>query len=88
MPSNFFIAQRIIGANASIYKDFTIKERLKAQLRMDYYNPFKWFNWSQPMTTTMTQTNPAAFMTPGLNDFGDSTEGGPSQIHLSFRVKF
>ena len=88
MPSNFFIAQRIIGANTSIYKDFTIKERVKAQLRMDYYNPFKWFNWSQPMTTTMTQTNPAAFMTPGLNDFADSTEGGPSQIHISFRVKF
>ncbi len=88
MPNNFFIAQRIIGANASIYKDFTIKERFKAQLRMDYYNPFKWFNWSQPMTTTMTQTNPAAFMTPGLNDFGDSTEGGPSQIHISFRIKF
>jgi len=88
MPNNFFIAQRIIGANTSVYKDFTIKERFKAQLRFDYYNPFKWFNWSQPMTTTMTQTNPAAFMTPGLNDFGDSTEGGPSQVHLSFRVKF
>ncbi len=88
MPNNFFIAQRIIAGNASIYKDFTIKERFKAQLRMDYYNPFKWFNWSQPMTTTMTQTNPAAFMTPGLNDFGDSTEGGPSQIHISFRIKF
>jgi hypothetical protein len=88
IPNNFFIAQRIIGANASIYKDFPIKERVKAQLRMDYYNPFKWFNWSQPMTTTMTQTNPAAFMTPGLNDFADSTEGGPSQIHISFRVKF
>ena len=37
--------QRIIGANASIYKEFTIKERVKAQIRMDYYNPFKWFNW-------------------------------------------
>jgi hypothetical protein len=36
----------------------------------------------------MTQTNPANFMTPGTNDFGDSTEGGPSQVHLSFRVKF
>ena len=88
MPNNFFIAQRIIAGNASIYKDFTIKERFKAQLRMDYYNPFKWFNWSQPMTTTMTQNNPAAFMTPGINDFGDSTEGGPSQIHISFRIKF
>ena len=87
MPNNFFIAQRIIGANASIYKEFAIKERVKAQIRMDYYNPFKWFNWGNA-NTTMTQTNPASFMTPGLNDFGDSTEGGPSQIHISFRIKF
>ncbi|MEO8368228.1 MAG: hypothetical protein ABI806_03445, partial [Candidatus Solibacter sp.] len=87
MPNNFFRMQRIIGANASIYKEFTIKERLKAVVRMDYYNPFKWFNWGNAQTT-MTQTNPAIFMTPGANDFGDSTEGGPSQIHLSFRIKF
>ena len=45
MPSNFWIEQRIIAGNASIYKDFPIKERVKAQLRFDYYNPFKWFNW-------------------------------------------
>jgi hypothetical protein len=87
MPNNFFHMQRIIGANASIYKEFAIKERVKAVLRMDYYNPFKWFNWGNAITT-MTQTNPQTFMTPGLNDFGDSTEGGPSQIHISFRVRF
>jgi hypothetical protein len=87
MPGNFWIEQRIIGANASMYKDFTIKERFKAQLRFDYYNPFKWFNWGTA-DTTMNQANPAQFMTPGLNDFGDSTEGGPSQIHISFRVRF
>jgi hypothetical protein len=87
MPNNFFIAQRIIGANASMYKEFPIKERFKAEIRFDYYNPFKWFNWSG-ITTTMTQTSPALFMTPGLNDFGDSTEGGPSQVHLSFRLRF
>ena len=29
MPNNFFIAQRIIGANASIYKEFPIKERVQ-----------------------------------------------------------
>jgi hypothetical protein len=87
MPARFWIAQRIIGANASMYKDFPIKERVKAQLRFDYYNPFKWFNWGN-VNTTMTQTNPRSFMTPGLSDFADSTEGGPSQIHLSFRVVF
>jgi hypothetical protein len=87
MPARFWIAQRIIGANASMYKDFRITERVKAQLRFDYYNPFKWFNWGN-VNTTMTQTNPASFMTPGLVDFSDSTEGGPSQVHLSFRVRF
>ncbi|MCX6628360.1 MAG: hypothetical protein NTW28_12110 [Candidatus Solibacter sp.] len=80
IPNNFWMAQRIIGASTSIYKDFKIKERVKAQLRLDYYNPIKWFNWGQ--------TNPASFMTHGLVDFGDSTEGGPSQVHLSFRIKF
>jgi Carboxypeptidase regulatory-like domain len=87
MPGNMWIEQRIIGANASIYKSFPIKERFKAQIRLDYLNPFKWFNWSS-VNTTMTQTNPATFMTPGLNDAGDSTEGGPSEMLLSFRVKF
>ena len=87
LPNNFWIPQRIIGANASVYKEFPIKERVKAEIRFDYYNPFKWFNWGT-VNTTMTQTNPATFMTPGLNDFGDSTEGGPSQVHLSFRIKF
>jgi hypothetical protein len=87
LPANFWIQQRIIGANASVYKDFTIKERFKAELRFDYYNPFKWYNWSA-VNTTMTQSTPATFMTPNLNENGDSTEGGPPQIHLSFRIKF
>ncbi len=85
-PNNFFIPQRIISANASIYKDFTIRERFKAQLRVDMYNPFKWYNWSQ-LNTTMTQTSPATFATT-TSDSGDSTEGGPPQIHLAFRVRF
>jgi hypothetical protein len=87
LPGNEWIEQRIIGANMSLYKSFTIKERFRAQIRLDYLNPFKWFNWSS-VNTTMTQTSPATFMTPGLNDAGDSTEGGPSEMLLSFRVKF
>ncbi len=39
------------------------------------------------MNTTMTQTNPATFATT-TSDSGDSTEGGPAEILLSFRVKF
>jgi hypothetical protein len=36
----------------------------------------------------MTQSNPATFMTPGLSDIADSQEGGPSEMQLSFRIKF
>jgi hypothetical protein len=85
-PTNYFIPQRIIGANASVYKNFTTKERFKAQIRADLENPFHWFNWSA-MNTTMTQTNPATFATT-TSDSGDSTEGGPAEILLAFRVKF
>jgi hypothetical protein len=87
LPGNEWINQRIIGANASIFKDFTIKERFKAQIRLDDLNPFKWYNWTGP-TTTMTQTNPAIFMTPGLSDIADSQEGGPPELLLSFRAHF
>jgi hypothetical protein len=87
LPGNMWLQQRIIGANASMYKDFRIKERFKAQLRLDFFNPFKWFNWSQN-NTTMTQTNPSTFMTPGTGENGDSTEGGPSELQLSFRIRF
>jgi hypothetical protein len=86
-PVNMWYGQRIIGANASAYKNFPIKERFQAQLRFDYFNPFKWFNWNQP-NNNMSQTSPATFMTPGLGDNGDSTEGGPSEMQLSFRIRF
>jgi len=86
-PGNEWIEQRIIGANASLFKNIRITEKIQGQVRLNYFNPFKWFNWSS-VSTTMSQTNAAIFMTPGLNDNGDSTEGGPSEFQLSFRVKF
>ena len=87
LPVNEWTSERIIGANASMYKDFTVKERFKAQIRLDFFNPFKWYNWTS-FTTTMSQSTPATFMTPGLNDFADSTEGGPPEMQLSFRIRF
>ena len=87
LPGNEWASERIIGANASMYKDFTVKDRFKAQIRLDFFNPFKWYNWTS-FNTTMSQTTPATFMTPGLNDFADSTEGGPPEMQLSFRIRF
>jgi len=88
MPGNMWTAQRIIAANMSAYKDFTIKERFKAQIRFDFYNPFKWYNWNT-VVTSMSQTNPRLFGTvTNMTDFNDSVEGGPPSMNLSFRVNF
>ena len=62
LPGNEWIAQRIIGANASMYKDFRIKERFKAQIRLDYFNAVQVVQLEPVADTTMTQTNPATFM--------------------------
>ncbi len=88
MPSNMWTPQRIIAANLSAYKDFPIKERYKAQIRLDFFNPFKWFNWST-VTTAMSQTTPRLFGTvSGPSDFADSVEGGPPEMQLSIRIRF
>jgi hypothetical protein len=36
----------------------------------------------------MSQTQANIFMTPGVGDNGDSTEGGPPEMLLSFRIRF
>ena len=88
LPQNEWISQRIIAANISTYKNFRIKERLTAQIRFDFFNPFKWFNWGPP-STALSNSNPAIFGTPGLNaESSASTEGGPPIMNLSFRVRF
>mgnify|MGYP001047062146 CR=1 FL=1 len=88
MPANMWTAQRIIDANFSAYKDFPIKERFKAQIRLDFFNPFKWYNWNT-VETTMAQNNPRLFGTvSGVVDFADSVKGGPPEMQLSFRVNF
>jgi hypothetical protein len=49
-------AQGVKSAEISIYKQFTIKERVKWQIRADAYNAFNhpWFG--QPTTTTVTDS--------------------------------
>jgi hypothetical protein len=88
LPANEWISQRIIAANMSAYKNLRIKERVQAQVRFDFYNPFKWFNWGPP-NTSLANANPRIFGTPGLNgESPASTEGGPPIMNLSFRVRF
>ncbi|HEY4088740.1 MAG TPA: hypothetical protein VGM43_22575, partial [Bryobacteraceae bacterium] len=47
---NTFYTQRGIGASFSVRKEFPIKERARIQIRLDFQNPFKWYNWGNPTT--------------------------------------
>jgi len=79
--SNVWVKQRIIAANISMSKEIALTERLKLQLRFDYQNPFKWFNWTG-LTTTL-DLNPAnnslnskLYGTPGTGEQDISLNGG------------
>jgi hypothetical protein len=52
--ANVVNSQRIIAANTSLAKEIQIKERLKFQIRGDWQNPFKWYNWGVRPTTAYT----------------------------------
>ncbi|HVW06965.1 MAG TPA: carboxypeptidase-like regulatory domain-containing protein [Bryobacteraceae bacterium] len=73
--------QRTIGASFSLRKEFTLHERAKIQIRLDYQNPFKWYTLGNPGTTVDLKnvvagaplTSPAAEL-PG-NAFGKLSSG-------------
>jgi hypothetical protein len=91
LPGNSWDGHRFIAANMSAYKDIPIKERVKAQFRLDFYNPFKWYNWDQPSTSLNVSnlTSLASFgKITSLTDAAPSTNGGPPLINVTFAIKF
>jgi hypothetical protein len=91
LPGNEWTSERIIGANASMYNDFKIKERFMAQIRLDYFNPFKWFNWTS-FTTMMNQSTPeteyfwSRIVKEGLVRLGDLPDSHAISISSTFTV--
>ncbi len=72
--SNLWSNQRLIIANASLQKEVPLKgERFRLKLRLDFQNPFHWFNWGGP-TTTLTVNSLAATKSFGTD--GGSGESG------------
>ena len=73
---NTFYTQRGISASFSARKEFVLKERLKLQIRFDFQNPFKWYNWGN-MNTTVDLKNVAAGtgMETSGNQFGKIPSG-------------
>ncbi|HKD05480.1 MAG TPA: TonB-dependent receptor [Bryobacteraceae bacterium] len=73
---NTFYTQRGIGASFSARKEFVLKERLTLQLRLDFQNPFKWYNWGN-MNTTVDLKNVVSGTTTATtgNLFGKVSSG-------------
>jgi hypothetical protein len=67
--------QRIIAATASMAKDIPLKERLTLQLRLDYQNPFKWYNWGAPTTALNISTGEAGILNKGFGQVSAGNEG-------------
>jgi hypothetical protein len=94
---NTFYTQRGIGASMSARKEFALKERLKLQLRFDFQNPFKWYNWGNMNTTvdlknvtpagSATRTNGNLFGTvPSGNEATTVADGGVPMMNATIRV--
>jgi hypothetical protein len=65
--------QRLIIANAALQKYVPLKgERFRLKLRLDFQNPFHWFNWGGPNTGLNVSSLAAA------STWGTDTGGGES----------
>ena len=73
---NLVDSQRIIAHNGSLAKSIPIKERLKLQIRGDWQNPFKWFNWGATPTTAYTSN-----ATNALRNFGKIANGNEASTN-------
>jgi len=67
--------QRFIAANGAISKEIRMKERTRLQLRMDWQNPFHWFNLGGPSTSLNVQSATTA-LTYGKINPGNNAETG------------
>ncbi len=93
-----FYTQRGIGASFSARKEFTLKERLKLQLRFDFQNPFKWYNLGNmnttvdlknvvPGTTTQNASNLFGTFVSG-NEATSVADGGVPMMNATIRVRW
>ena len=91
-----FYTQRGIGASFSLRKEFPIKERLRFQIRLDFQNPFKWYNWGNMNTTidlknvaagTFNETSANLFgKVPSGNEATTVADGGVPMMNLTLKI--
>ena len=73
-------------AQISMQKNFSFKEKYRAQLRWDMQNAFKTFNFTGP-TTTVDFRNPATFGKL-QDDPRTASLGGQALMNLTVMIQF
>lgn len=73
-------------------KEIPLKERLRLQLRLDFQNPFKWYNWGGPNTglNVRSLANSKSFGTnngSGETGTGTAGYGGTPLLNLTLAFK-
>jgi hypothetical protein len=91
--SNLWNNQRIIAHSLAASKEVPIKERITLQLRLDFQNPFKWYNWGGPNTNLNVQSlaNAKLFGTNsggGESGTGTAGYGGTPLMNLTLAFKW
>ncbi len=93
--ANVWNNQRIIAASAAIGKTIPIKDRLNLQLRLDFQNPLKWYNWGGPNTALNVQSAANALLygkiNPGSNgetSTGTQGYGGTPLLNMTVALKW
>ena len=91
-----FTTQRGIGFSMSVRKEIPIKERLKMQVRFDFQNPFKWYNWGNMNTTvdlknvvtgSTTPTSANLFgKIPSGNEATSVADGGVPMMNVTIKI--
>jgi hypothetical protein len=86
-----FDQQRIFAATISASKEIPIKERLRVQLRLDFQNPFKWYNWGGLSTglNISSTANAKSFGTVASGNEGTTAAyGGAPLMNATIAIKW
>jgi len=93
--ANVWNNQRLIAASAALAKDIPLRERLLLHLRLDFQNPFKWYNWGGPSTSLNVQSLANALtygkINPGSNGetaTGTAGFGGTPLLNMTVALKW
>jgi hypothetical protein len=86
---NIVDSQRIIAASVSMSKEVQILERLRMQIRGDFQNPFKWYNWGSRPTTNYTSNTLNAQRNFGKIAIGNeatTNNGGVPMLNITLAL--